>query len=490
ASRLRPGHHRPARCGGGGLVPVAASCRRAAVEHRAPVGRRRRGLPAHRRGRGVGRGTHRPAGPRLVARADVRPARGPGLRQRLRLGLHHPCRAVVRRRGDGDDLVLLPLRLPAHGGGDAQARPRRGGGGHLARARLVAGVLVGDPARDQSRRPRRSAARRAAPAGRVRRAPAAQLSDPDHGDPAAVRHGVQRPGGDPAGPGPGRVLPAPAAGRAQHPRPPTAGARRLRDEPGRCPSDSRPAPSHRRRRPGPARRVVPRRTPPQPGALAGEGHVERYRRGRADRCDRDHAGAGPGRRAAGHRCRGSGRLAGRAPPQCPDDGRRAERLHRQCHAGHRDRVGARHDLDPPGAEPLPDRGRPAGGLHRAVPAPRGREPARDRRAHPGLARRRGTQPGLPWLGGDAARHAAAGAARTGRGDGAGRARRVDRAHRDPPARADGHGHARHEVLVRRVLGRLRRRCAVRPRARRAVRPGDLAPRDAEHPRRGHRGGSM
>ena len=154
-----------------------------------------------RRRRRLGGRADRPAAARALARRAVRAARRPGVRERLRLGLDDPRRAVLRRCGAGRDAVLLPARLPARRSPRCAAstrrsrrsRPRSGSG---RRARLPPRASL--PGR-QPGRARRRAAGRPAPAGRVRRPAAAQLPDPDHRDPPAVPHRLQRPGRHPAG---------------------------------------------------------------------------------------------------------------------------------------------------------------------------------------------------------------------------------------------------------------------------------------------------
>ncbi len=123
-------------------------------------------------------------------------ARGPGVRRRLRVGVA----GARRSRGCwGASLVMtlvaLPARVPA-GRGHAPSqrpRPRRGGpqawaSGRVRRFLRVTLPQVARPAR------RRHAARRALPAGRVRR-----LRDPPvphlrHGHLHAVHAGLRRPG--------------------------------------------------------------------------------------------------------------------------------------------------------------------------------------------------------------------------------------------------------------------------------------------------------
>src|SRR4051812_45670533 len=50
---------------------------------------------------------------RLMARAADRSARGPRVREQLRLGVVDPCRAELHRRSAGRVAVLLPAGLPA-----------------------------------------------------------------------------------------------------------------------------------------------------------------------------------------------------------------------------------------------------------------------------------------------------------------------------------------------------------------------------------------
>ena len=210
---------------------MAAPHRRAAVEHHPAPGRRRGGRRRDRgRGRVAGR-AHRPARRRLVARRALRSARRAVVRQRLRLGLDDVRRAELRRCGDGGDAVLLPPGLPADGGGAPAPRPRRRGGGGLTRPRPVAGVLAGDAARRRPGGAGRCAARRSPSARGVRRPAAAQLPDADHLDPPAVRDGLQRSGGDPAGRRARRLLPRAAAPRAAPARQPPPRPDRCRREP-------------------------------------------------------------------------------------------------------------------------------------------------------------------------------------------------------------------------------------------------------------------
>ncbi len=116
--------------------------------------------------------------------------------------------------------------------------------------------------------PGRVAAGRASSPRRVRRPAAAQLPDPDHGDPGAVRHRLQRPAGHSAGRGAGGLLPRAARARAAAappPRPLPGGTRR--EPSGRADQPRPTAPACGRR---PARTVcaVARSAVGEPGPVA------------------------------------------------------------------------------------------------------------------------------------------------------------------------------------------------------------------------------
>ena len=125
---------------------------------------------------------------------------------------------------------------------------------------------------------------------------------------------------------------------------------------------------------------------------------------------------------------------------------------------------------------------PARGVRRPLPAPRGRQRARLARAGPAGSRRRRPVARLLRPDGGAAGHGAARGPGPGRRGRPGVARGLHRAHRDAAALADRHRDAVDRLLVRRLVGGLRRRGALRAGARAAVGARDLA---AEP---GHRGG--
>ena len=149
-----------------------------------------------------------------LARPAGGTARGAGVRERLRLGLHHPRGAELPGRRHGRHPVLLPAGLPADRRRAAsrstpawrRSPPRSAAGRWGVFFRVVLPTI--SPARA-----RRRAAGRAAPAGGVRRPAAAELPDPDHRDPRPVPLHLQRTGGRAAGGGAGRVLRG--AGRAR-----------------------------------------------------------------------------------------------------------------------------------------------------------------------------------------------------------------------------------------------------------------------------------
>ncbi|WP_278259916.1 ABC transporter permease subunit [Nocardioides convexus] len=103
----------------------------------------------------------------------------------------------------------------------------------------------------------------------------AQLPDPDDRDPPAVRHGLQRPRGHPAGAGAGHLLPAPARHRGPAARSPSTGPRGRGREPRGGPDPARAAPAARAARPRRAGPVVAGRPARQPGAVAGPRHLDR-----------------------------------------------------------------------------------------------------------------------------------------------------------------------------------------------------------------------
>ena len=119
---------------------------------------------------------------------------------------------------------------------------------------------------------------------------------------------------------------------------------------------------------------------------------------------------------------------------------------------------------------LPDGGHGDGGLRGDLPPARPRVAARGHRAGARVARGGGPLARLIARRRPRARHRAAARAGHRRRRRPRRPRRRERAHRDAAARTDRHAHARHAVLVGRVVDRLHGRGALRPAAHPALDP--------------------
>ena len=282
-----------------------------------------------------------------LARPDGGAAGGAGVRERLRVGLHHACGAELRGRRPGGHPVVLPAGLPADRRHLASRRPRPGGGGRRARPPAVGRLLPCRAPHDQPGCARRVPAGRAARAGGVRRPAAAELPDPDHLDPRPVPLHLQRTGRRFAGGGARRVLRG--AGRARAVRrgsstPRPRGCRRSARRRGHV-ALAVAGPGRWRRAPdggaagagGPAR---------QPGPLDGARHVHVVPRRRPRGRHPVHRRTGARRGRAGGGGRRPACLARGAPPRLARDVPRAQHLHRELAA--RDRRGARPgDRDDP-----------------------------------------------------------------------------------------------------------------------------------------------
>ena len=178
------------------------------------------------------RGARRRRWPCVVERTDLpgtppvaRPARRAAGRARVRQQLRAGCRSTarvhgLRRRAADHHAVLLPARLPAVVATLRGLDPALEESACVARPQPLAHLPAGRAAAAAAGAARRLAARRPAPARRVRRAPDAALPDLHHRDLRPVRLHVQRRRRQHDRRRPGALLPAPAARRAAAARPP------------------------------------------------------------------------------------------------------------------------------------------------------------------------------------------------------------------------------------------------------------------------------
>ena len=237
------------------------------------------------------------------------------------------------------------------------------------------------------------------------------------------------------------------------------------------------------RRPGRAGCPRPGRAAPQSRPVARARHVDHVPGRRPLGRGPHHHRSRDRRRAARHRCRAAGRLARGPAPRGPRHDDRAQRLPRQRAAGDRGGPRAGDGVHPLVPGDLPDRAAARHRLQHHVPAARRGQRPRDPRARPAGPRRRGALARLHPCGGRAPGDPAPGAARTRREPGPRLARRQHRADRDAAALADRHLDPGHGVLGARVRGRVRRGGAVRLVADRALGAGHLAAVAGRQPRR-------
>ncbi len=141
----------------------------------------------------------RPARTPRVGRAGGPPARHPGLRGELWLGLAQHVGSGVSGRGARDDPGDLPTRVPTRRGQLPRRGPRSGGGRTQPRRRAPADVLADHDRAGARGDPRRLSARDPRAARRVWRVRDPRLPDLHHRDLHRVQRLVQRADGLRAG---------------------------------------------------------------------------------------------------------------------------------------------------------------------------------------------------------------------------------------------------------------------------------------------------